>query len=200
MQPSVLTRRRPLLSADSMFNNFLSVSAEPGPGSKYFNFTGPPGLSMWNTVIGHDNTYGTFSLFLLPHSCLNLASSACFVQSYLLCAPIWLDNFGVCSQSLPTARSAQGLAGSMLSQVQLPDTVWCGCSGTTSGWNAGQRSQTIPQAMRALGVRGLRRVTSASLGLTPRTGFTLGISMTPASTVRVAGYLALPMAVVWHLH
>ena len=42
--------------ADSMFNNFLSVSAEPGPGSKYFNFTGSPGLSMWNTVIGHDNT------------------------------------------------------------------------------------------------------------------------------------------------
>ena len=44
-----------------MFNNFLSVSAEPGPGSKYFNFTGSPGLSMWNTVIGHDNTYAQCS-------------------------------------------------------------------------------------------------------------------------------------------
>ena len=44
-------------SIDSMFNNYHSVSAEPGPGSKYFDFTGKPGLSMWNTVIGHDNTY-----------------------------------------------------------------------------------------------------------------------------------------------
>ena len=53
-------------SVDSMFNNFLSVSAEPGPGSKYFNFTGPPGLSMWNTVIGHDNTYSAPQTFLFP--------------------------------------------------------------------------------------------------------------------------------------
>ena len=44
-------------SIDSMFNNFHSVSAEPGPGSQYFDFKGKPGLSMWNTVIGHDNTY-----------------------------------------------------------------------------------------------------------------------------------------------
>jgi hypothetical protein len=44
-------------SEDSMFNIFLAVSGEPGRGSTYFNFSGNVGKGMWNTVIGHDNTY-----------------------------------------------------------------------------------------------------------------------------------------------
>ena len=36
------------------YNHFSGVQAEPGPGSKYFNFDDQ---CLWNTVLGHDNTY-----------------------------------------------------------------------------------------------------------------------------------------------
>ena len=48
----------------SMFNYFMSVAAEPGGGSKYFDFKesqygdGTNNMpSIWNTVIGQDNTF-----------------------------------------------------------------------------------------------------------------------------------------------
>jgi len=45
----------------SMFNYFMSVQAEPGLNSKYFDFkesqyNDKPMPSIWNTVIGQDNT------------------------------------------------------------------------------------------------------------------------------------------------
>ena len=52
----------------SMFNYFMAVSAEPGGGSKYFDFDdslygdgthNQP--SIWNTVIGQDNTFDQVS-------------------------------------------------------------------------------------------------------------------------------------------
>lgn len=44
-----------------MFNYFMSVQAEPGLNSKYFDFkesqyNDKPMPSIWNTVIGQDNT------------------------------------------------------------------------------------------------------------------------------------------------
>ena len=51
-----------------MFNYFMAVSAEPGGGSKYFDFDdslygdgthNQP--SIWNTVIGQDNTFDQVS-------------------------------------------------------------------------------------------------------------------------------------------
>jgi hypothetical protein len=36
------------------YNHFSGVQAEPGPGSRYFYFDNH---CLWNTVIGHDNTY-----------------------------------------------------------------------------------------------------------------------------------------------
>ena len=36
------------------YNHFSGVQAEPGPGSKYFYFDDQ---CLWNTVLGHDNTY-----------------------------------------------------------------------------------------------------------------------------------------------
>ena len=35
-------------------NHFSGVQAEPGPGSRYFYFDNH---CLWNTVLGHDNTY-----------------------------------------------------------------------------------------------------------------------------------------------
>ena len=64
----------------SMFNYFLSVSAEPGGGSKYFDFQpsrynhtgegGGPMPSIWNTVIGQDNTFDQGEACpVMPASC-----------------------------------------------------------------------------------------------------------------------------------
>lgn len=36
------------------YNHFSGVQAEPGPGSRYFYFDNH---CLWNTVLGHDNTY-----------------------------------------------------------------------------------------------------------------------------------------------
>jgi hypothetical protein len=63
-----------------MFNYFMSVSAEPGGGSKYFDFqdsrynhTGEGGggmPSIWNTVIGQDNTFDQGETCpIMPVSC-----------------------------------------------------------------------------------------------------------------------------------
>jgi hypothetical protein len=61
----------------SMFNYFMSVLAEPGGGSKYFDFkpskykTGSKHMpSIWNTVIGQDNTFDQGETCpIMPASC-----------------------------------------------------------------------------------------------------------------------------------
>jgi hypothetical protein len=61
----------------SMFNYFMSVAAEPGSGSKYFDFKesqygdGTNNMpSIWNTVIGQDNTYDQGETCpIMPASC-----------------------------------------------------------------------------------------------------------------------------------